>query len=68
MTTTTINGQTRKTLAMRVIDPGGPAEAALLHDAMAEIFDQAELVAADYGTQAKVGTPRTLARSTAQDL
>jgi hypothetical protein len=60
--------QTRKTLAMSVIDAGEPAEAALLHDAMAEIFDQAELVASDYIAPAKAGTPRALARSDAEGL
>jgi hypothetical protein len=54
--------QTRKTLAMSVIDTEGPVEAALLHDAMAEIFDQAELVAGDYGAPGKPGTPRGLVR------
>ena len=47
---------------MSVIDADGPAEAALLHDAMAEIFDQAELVAGDYGAPGKPGTPRGLVR------
>jgi hypothetical protein len=60
--------QTRKTLAMSLIDADGPAEAALLHGAMAEIFDQAELVAGDYGAPAKPGTPRGLVRSTDSGL
>jgi hypothetical protein len=50
--------QTRKTLAMSVIDAEGPVPAALLHDAMAEFFDQAESVAGDYST----GTPGPLER------
>jgi hypothetical protein len=54
--------RTRKTLAMSVIDADGPIAAALLHDAMAELFDQAELVAAEYGMPAKPGTPRGLLR------
>jgi hypothetical protein len=54
--------QTRKTLAMTVIGAEGPVEAALLHDAMAELFDQAELVAGEYGAPGKPGTPRDLVR------
>jgi hypothetical protein len=51
--------QTRKALAESAIDADGPAQAALLHDAMAELFDQAELVAGEYR---KPGTPRGFAR------
>lgn len=53
--------QTRKTLAMSVIDAEGPVPAALLHDAMAEFFDQAASVAGDY-TPDKPATPRGLVR------
>jgi hypothetical protein len=54
--------QTRKTLAMSVIDADGPTQAALLHDAMAEFFDHAESVASDYGAPDKPATPRGVAR------
>jgi hypothetical protein len=49
--------QTRKTLAMSVIEAGGPAQAAALHDAMAEFFDHAESVAGEYsaGTSGRLG-------------
>jgi hypothetical protein len=50
--------QTRKTLAMSVIDAEGPVPAEQLHDAMAEFFDQAESVAGDYSS----GTPGPLER------
>jgi len=51
--------QTRKTLAMSAIDADGPMEAALLKDAMAEFFDQAEAIASDYS---KPATPDGVAR------
>jgi hypothetical protein len=54
--------QTRKTLAMSTIDVEGPRHAALLQDAMADFFDQAELVAEEYGDPRKPGTPRNFAR------
>jgi len=54
--------QTRKTLAMSAIDADGPAHAALLHDATAGFFDQAELVAGEYSDHGKPGTPRGLVR------
>jgi hypothetical protein len=40
--------QTRKTLAMSVIDGERPGEARRLRDATAAFFDQAEQVAAEY--------------------
>jgi hypothetical protein len=51
--------RTRKTLAMSVIEANRPAEAALLLDAMADLFDQAELVAGEYRLPE---TPRGLVR------
>lgn len=54
--------QTRRTLAVGAIDADGPRQAALLNDAMAEFFDQAELVASDYSELGKAGTPGTFAR------
>lgn len=54
--------QTRKTLAMSVIDTDGSERAALLHEAMAEFFDQAELVASQYREAGRPGTPRNLMR------
>lgn len=54
--------QTRKTLAMSMIDPDGSERAALLHEAMAEFFDQAELVASGYREGGRPGTPRSFMR------
>jgi hypothetical protein len=54
--------RTRKTLAMRVIGADGSEQAARLHDAMAEFFDQAELVAAEYSGNGRSGTQRPLER------
>jgi hypothetical protein len=54
--------QTRKVLAISVIDEDGPVHAALLHDAMAELFDHAASVAGDYSTPDKPATPRGLVR------
>jgi hypothetical protein len=54
--------QTRKTLAMRAIDADAQQQAALLQDAMAEFFDKAELVAAEYSDRGRTGTPRPFAR------
>jgi hypothetical protein len=57
--------QTRKTLAMRAIDADaadGSDRIALLHEAMAEFFDQAELVASEYSFVGKPGTPRPFVR------
>lgn len=54
--------QTRKTLALSALDADGPRQAALLDDAMAGFFDQAELVAGDYADPRKAGTPRAFMR------
>lgn len=54
--------QTRKTLAMSVIDADAPRQAARLHGATEAFFDQAEVVARDYGGSGKPGTVRALAR------
>jgi hypothetical protein len=54
--------QTRKTLAMSMIDADGSGQAALLHDAMADFFDQAELVASEYSDGPRPGTPRPFVR------
>jgi hypothetical protein len=54
--------QTRKTLAMSTIDEDGSGQAALLHDAMAEFFGQAESVADEYSDGGRSGTPRPFAR------
>jgi hypothetical protein len=54
--------QTRKTLAMRAIDADRSGKAALLHEAMVEFFDQAELVASEYGCASRFGTPRPFMR------
>ena len=54
--------KTRKTLAMNAIDMKGSRQAALLHDAMADFFDQAELVAGEYSFPNKSGTPRNFVR------
>jgi hypothetical protein len=51
--------QTRKTLAMSAIAAEGAGRAALLQDATARFFDEAEQVAADYD---RPGTPRPLVR------
>ena len=54
--------QTRKTLAMSVIETEGPDDAALLHEAMAEFFDQAEMVARNYRHDGRRGTGRPILR------
>jgi hypothetical protein len=54
--------QTRKTLAMSAIDADGPTHAALLHDAVADFFDQAESVVGDYRDARKPGTMRPIVR------
>ncbi|MDR3529099.1 MAG: hypothetical protein P4L90_00880 [Rhodopila sp.] len=57
--------QTRKALALSAINADGQrplVQAAMLRDAVADFFDQAELVAGDYSDPAKPGTPRTLVR------
>lgn len=54
--------QTRKTLATSVIGADGSERAALLHEAMAEFFDQAEQVASLYGGDGRPGTPRSFMR------
>jgi hypothetical protein len=54
--------RTRKVLAMSVIDADGPVEAGLLHDAMADLFGQAERIAGDYSASGKPGTYRGPAR------
>jgi len=43
--------QTRKALAINALDADGPRHAALLGDALADVFGQAELVASDYSPQ-----------------
>jgi hypothetical protein len=48
--------QTRKALAMSVIDAEGPVPASLLLDAMREFFDQSASVAVDYAP-GKPATP-----------
>ena len=53
--------QTRKALAMSVVDADGPVPASLLLDAMAEFFDQTVSVAGDYAPD-KPATPRGLVR------
>ena len=54
--------QTRKSLAMSVIDTDDSAWAARLHEAMAEFFGQAELVTNGYRGGGRPGTPRGLGR------
>jgi hypothetical protein len=54
--------QTRKKLAMNALELKGPRQAALLQDAMADFFDQAELVAGEYSDPRKPGTPRNVMR------
>jgi hypothetical protein len=54
--------RTRKTLAMRALAVNGPRQAALLHEAMADFFDPAELVAGEYSDPRKPGTPRDFVR------
>jgi hypothetical protein len=54
--------QTRKTLAMSTIDGDRSKHATLLHDAMAEFFDQAELVASEYSYGGRPGTSRPFVR------
>ena len=49
--------QTRKTLAMSAIEADGSEQAALVNDAMADFFDQAEAIASDYSDLGKSGTP-----------
>ncbi len=52
--------RTRRTLAMSVIESEEPDQADRLHEAMADFFDQAELVARAYSCGA--GTPRQFVR------
>jgi hypothetical protein len=54
--------QTRRTLAMRALRLNGPRQTAFLHDAMANFFDPAELVAEEYSDPRKPGTPRNFVR------
>ena len=54
--------QTRKSLAMSVIDTDDSERAARLNEAMAEFFDQAELVASGYRGGGRPGTPRGFVR------
>jgi hypothetical protein len=57
--------QTRKTLAMNAIDADGAdgsERVALLHEAITEFFDQAEVVASEYSFVGKPGTPRPFVR------
>ena len=54
--------QTRKTLAISAIHADEPEQAALLHDAMAEFFDQAELIASEYSYGSRPGTLRPFTR------
>lgn len=49
--------QTRKTLAMSVIEADGSKQAALLNEAMTDFFEQAEAVASEYSDLGKPGTP-----------
>jgi hypothetical protein len=54
--------RTRKTLALSTLDGDGSGRAARLREAMAEFFDQAELVASEYSYAGGSGTPRPLVR------
>jgi hypothetical protein len=54
--------QTRKALAMSTIDADPSGQAARLHEAMADFFDQAELIASEYTYGSRPGTPRPFAR------
>ncbi len=54
--------QTRKTLAMSVLDADGTQQSARLNDAMTDFFEPAEAVASDYSDLAKPGTPGMSAR------
>lgn len=54
--------ETRKTLAMSAIEADGPVRAAMLHEATAGFFDQAEEVAREYSFHRKPGTPRPFVR------
>jgi hypothetical protein len=54
--------QTRRSLAMSTIDADGSRQATMLHDAITEFFDQAELVASEYSYDSKFGTPRPFVR------
>jgi len=54
--------RTRRTLAMSALEADGSGQSALLHDAMAEFFDQAELVASEYRCGGRSGTPRPFVR------
>jgi hypothetical protein len=54
--------RTRKALAMSAVDAYGPGQAGLLHDATAEFFDQAELVANEYSYGDRPATPRPFVR------
>ena len=56
---------TRKTLALTALDARGPhslEQIVLLRDAMADFFDQAELVVSEYSVALKPGTPPAFAR------
>ncbi|WP_158931931.1 hypothetical protein [Acidisphaera sp. S103] len=53
--------ETRKALALSVIDAEGPIPASVLLDAMTEFFDQSASVAGDYAPD-KPATPRGLVR------
>lgn len=54
--------QTRRALALSVIDPDAPRRAASLYDATDAFFDQADEVVRSYGSSMKSGTARVLAR------
>jgi hypothetical protein len=54
--------QTRKTLAMSAIDAETPRQAARLYGATEAFFDQAEVVARDYGHPSKPGTAQAVVR------
>jgi hypothetical protein len=54
--------QTRKTLAISAITAATPRQAAHLHGATQAFFDQAEVVARNYGAAGKTGTTRASLR------
>jgi hypothetical protein len=54
--------QTRKTLAISAITAETSRQAARLHGATKAFFDQAEVVARDYGSTGKAGTTRASLR------
>jgi hypothetical protein len=54
--------QTRRALALSVIDPDASRRAASLSDATDAFFDQADEVVRNYGSSVKSGTARVLAR------